>query len=277
MKRLLLAVLSVSLTLMFVGCAKDLVTGRSSINMYKIENEGKMGQQVLDSQLKELKHKGAKLDAEADSKEFERIKGIVKRLASVSHYPTFPYDAHLAKVDVVNAWCAPGGKIMVYTGLWDPKKGLIEKGNDAQLAAVLAHEMAHATGRHVTESISRNNMMAVAGTVAQVAIGAGSSYGADLFGEIFSSGMSLYLPSYSRKNEFEADRIGLFYMAQAGFDPREGLKLWQKAAKERKDKTSIYASHPADGARAKQLEKLMPKAMEMYEKSKSAQGAGLKA
>lgn len=252
------------------GCAKDLVTGKSTLNYYDVNSEPKLGTQVLAVQSKEIKAKGKKMDAEADPVEYERLKRIVARLAAVSHYPNFPYEVHLADVDVVNAWCAPGGKIMVYTGLWDPQKGLVQKGNDDELAAVLSHEIAHANARHVTEAISGTMTMAMVGVAVQTAIAAGgSTQGANMFGQIFSDGMNIYIPSYSRKNEFEADRIGLFYMAEAGYDPRAEVELWKKAATKKKDRTTIFASHPSSGARAQELEKLLPDAIAIYENKKS--------
>ncbi len=255
------------------GCAKDLITGKSTLNYYGVESEPKLGMQVLGAQSQAIKAKGKRMDAEADPEEYVRLVKIVGKLSAVSHYPNFPYEIHLADIDVVNAWCAPGGKVMVYTGLWDPKKGLVEKGNDDQLAAVLSHEIAHATARHVTESISRNMTIAVAGAAVQTAIAAGgSSVGADLFGEVFSDGLNLYIPSYSRKNEKEADRIGLMYMAKAGYDPRAAVELWKKASLKKKDRTSIYASHPASGERARELEKYLPEAMKVYEETLAREG-----
>lgn len=255
------------------GCAKDLITGKSTLNYYSLESEPQIGKQVLGVQSQSIKAKGKRMDAEADPVEYDRLKRIVASLSKVSHYPNFPYEVHLADVDVVNAWCAPGGMVMVYTGLWDPKKGLVEKGNDDELAAVLAHEIAHATARHVTESISRNMTIAMAGAAVQGAIAAGgSSTGADLFGQIFSDGMNLYVPSYSRKNEREADYLGLMYMAKAGFDPRAAVELWKKAAKRKKDNASIYSSHPSNGSRAYELEKLLPEAMKVYEETLAHEG-----
>lgn len=272
MKRAISIIVALTLPIL-AGCAKDLVTGRQVLNYYSLDSEPNLGRQVLHAQIRAAKKNGKALDADADAVEFDRLKGVVARLAPVTHYPAFPYEVHLAGIDVVNAWCAPGGKMMVYTGLWDPKKGLVEKGSEDQLAAVMAHEMAHANARHVTESISKNLTIAMAGAAVQTAIHAGGyAQGADLFGEVFSSGMNIYVPSYSRKNEFEADEIGLMYMARAGYDPREAVKLWTKAAKEKKDKTSIFASHPSNGARAKRLEELLPKAMELYEQARVRRG-----
>jgi hypothetical protein len=113
----------------------------------------------------------------------------------------------------------------------------------------------------------------MAGMAVQTAISAGgSAQGADLFGDIFSNGMNIFVPSYSRKNEFEADKIGLTYMAGAGYDPRAAVVLWKKAAKMKKDRTSVFASHPASGARAAALEKLLPEAMKIYEETLARQG-----
>lgn len=262
-------------SLMFIlsSCAKDFVTGKTTLNYYDIKKEPQIGAYVLLAQTKEFKAKGKKMDREADPKEYERIVKITKEIAAVSHHPEFPYEAHLTEIDVVNAWCAPGGKIMVYTGLWDKDKGLVEKGNSDQLAAVLAHEIAHATARHLTESISRNITISMVGAAVQTAIAAGGSAdGANLFGQIFSDGMNIFVPSYSRKNEYEADRLGLTYMAQAGYDPREAVVLWDKAAKKKKDKTNIYASHPANGSRAKALKKNLPEAMKLYEETLTKKG-----
>jgi len=261
----------VALIFLISGCAKDLVTGKKTLNYYSIESEPKLGVQVLLTQEKALKKKKKDVDSEKNRPELERLRQIVARIAKVSHQPRFPYEVHLADVDVVNAWCAPGGKIMVYEGLWDPKKGLVEKGNDDQLAAVLSHEIAHATARHVTESISRNMTIAMVGAAVSTAIAAGGyQQGSDLFGEVFSEGMDIFVPSYSRKNEFEADSIGLIYMAKAGYDPRVAVELWKKAAKKKKDFASIYASHPSSGERARHLEEILPKAMEFYEATKTS-------
>jgi len=127
-----------ALALLVSGCAKDVITGKTTLNYYKVESEPKLGMQVLLMQEKALKKEKKEVDSEKDKVELEMLRKIVADIAAVSHYPQFPYEVHLADVDIVNAWCAPGGKIMVYEGLWDPKKGLVEKGNEDQLAAVLA-------------------------------------------------------------------------------------------------------------------------------------------
>lgn len=257
------------LGLLISACGKDYVTGKSSYNWFSINKDVSLGKQVLDSQMKALqgkKYKGKVVEIDGDQEQLYRLQNIVQRIAKVSHIPDLPYEVHLVDVPVVNAWAAPGGKIMVYSGLWDPKKGLVERENDDQIAAVLSHELAHATARHVTETLSTNMTIMLAGTVASSAIGAaGSQMGSNLFGQFFSQGFNIFAPSYSRKNEYEADRIGLFYMAKAGYDPRAAVVVWKRAAKRKGDFASIYASHPSSGARAKTLESYLPLAINIYE------------
>jgi len=261
------ALLLISAAICLSGCARDLITGKKTYNLYSVDSDAKLGSYVMKSQLKSLKKAKKKYDTKPNKKQLKQIREIVKNIASVSHYPKFPYEVHLADVDVVNAWCAPGGKMMVYEGLWDPKKGLVKKGNEDELAAVIAHEMAHATARHVTEAISRNTTILAIGSVASSIISAHSAVGGDVFQDIFTEGMNVFIPSYSRKNELEADRVGLFYMAKAGYDPRAAVRLWIRAAKRKGDQSSIYASHPSSGIRAKQLKKYLPDASFIYEEA----------
>lgn len=262
MKKLLSLLVGLAL---LAACGKDPVTGKSTFNYYSLGSDIKLGQQVMEFQTKDLVKNDKKMDAAADEREYQRIRRIVKRVSEVSHVPNFPYESHLADVDVVNAWCAPGGKIMVYTGLWGKEEGLVTKGDEDELAAVLGHEIAHATARHVTERLSTITTLQIAGAVASSAIAkGGSAQGSDLFNEMFTQGMNIYIPSYSRRAESEADRLGIIYMAKAGYNPEAAVRLWERAYKKRGDKTSIYASHPASGERAKALRALLPQAMEIY-------------
>lgn len=250
-----------------ISCGKDYVTGKKTYNLYSLSSDIDIGNMVMKRQLDSLKKNKKKIDQEADTEEFQRIRQIVKRIAAVSHIPDFPYEPHLADLDIVNAWCAPGGKIMVYSGLWQPRKGLVQKGNEDELAAVLGHEMAHANARHVTEMLSRVSTIQLIGEVAASIISeAGSPESSDMFRQIYYGGVDVYVPHYSRKNESEADAIGIMYMAMAGYNPQAAVNLWERAAKESKsDKTSVFADHPSSGERAEALKKLLPKAMEIYE------------
>jgi predicted Zn-dependent protease len=268
----MLRVLEIAVLIFFAaGCARDLVTGKKSYNWFAVDDDIRLGQEVMAEQLKALRKKEKKVDEEADPKLARKVKNITSKIAAVSHYPRFPYEAHFADVDVVNAWAAPGGKVMVYKGLFDPKKGLVRAESDDELAAVLGHEIAHATARHVTEALSRNFTIMIGGQLALSAIAAsGAGTIQNAFSRAIYEGINLYIPFYSRSNESEADRIGILYTAKAGYNPKAVVDLWYRACKKRGDLYSLYASHPSSCSRAKNLEKLLPEAMAEYERAKKA-------
>lgn len=250
------------------SCTPDLITGKKSYNWFSIRDDIKFGSEVLERQraaFAQARPQPVVTDTRADPAMYERLKRITAHLAAVSHRPDFPYEVRLARLPIVNAWCAPGGKIMVYTGLWDPRHGLVRKASDDEIAAVLAHEIAHATARHVTESLTRNMTIVVAGGVASSIIATHSVEGGNLFQQIVAEGVNVFIPSYSRHNELEADRIGLTYMAKAGYDPRTAIVLWERAAGRRGAQNSIYASHPSSGSRAEALRKHLPDVLPLYE------------
>ncbi|MBL7684515.1 MAG: M48 family metallopeptidase [Deltaproteobacteria bacterium] len=255
-----------------VSCGKDYVTGKSSYNLFSLNTDVQLGAQVISEQSNAFRQKNIAIDSDRNREMLKRVQNIVNRITRVSHIPDLPYEVHVADAPIVNAWAAPGGKIMVYEGLWDSEKGLVKKSSDDELAAVLSHEIAHCTARHVTKSLSKVMTLSMIGSVAATAIsGAGSAQGGDLFSAVFSQGMNVYVPAYSRKNESEADRLGLFYMAKAGYNPQAAIEVWKRASQKRGDKTSIYASHPPSGERAVALEKLLPEAMLLYKETKTTQ------
>ncbi len=254
--------------LMSSGCSRDFITGKKSYNWFSPDEDIKLGQQVIGEQLAAFEKKHVPVDDAADTEMTQRIRMMTKRIGAISHYPVFPYEAHYAKVDIVNAWCAPGGKVMVYSGLFDPKKGLVRRDNPDELAAVLGHEISHATARHVTKSLSQNMTLMAVGQIAVSAIAAsGGGVVQDAFNRAIVEGINLYVPAYSRKNEAEADRIGIMYAAKAGYNPQAAVDLWYRACHTRGNPFGLYDSHPPNCSRAKALEVLLPQAMAEYKKS----------
>lgn len=225
-------------------------------NMYSWKDDIQLGEQVLEKQLAEFEKKGIAVNPPEQLRLRRRINRIVKKLAKVSDYPSLPYEVHIFDMpEVANAFCLPGGKIGVFTGIFDPEKGLINKKSDDEIAAVLGHEIAHATMRHVTRRLTTYNSLGVLGSI--ISVGIGQSAGAStqsLFETVFQTGASLYFPSYSRKYEREADKVGFYYLAKAGFDPKAAIAIWARVDKRRKGaKTSFFATHPSGGERAKNL------------------------
>ena len=183
----------------------------------------------------------------------------MEKVAAKSDLPSLPYEVHIFdKPDVVNAFCMPGGKIGVFSGLFDREKGLVDINDDDQLAAVLSHEIAHATLRHITRRLTTYQGINIFGGLASIGLGEGVGANARvIFEQAFTVGVNLYLPSYSRKHELEADRAGFSYMSKAGYDPQAAINLWKKAAAKggkNSKKTDFFASHPSDASRAKALE-----------------------
>lgn len=235
-------------------------------NFYSEKDDIKIGDYVMDLQIKEFKKKDVGVDLPKHSELRNRIQAVVKRIAAVSDKPDFPYEVHIFdRPDIVNAYCLPGGKIGVFTGLFDKEKGFVDLENDSQIAAIMGHEIAHATLRHVTRRLTRLQTWGFLGAIASVAIGQGVGGQVQYaFNQVFSLGTNLYLPSYSRKYEQQADQVGFYYMSRARYNPQAAIDIWKKAASrggQNSKKTDFFASHPASGVRAKNLERWLPEAM----------------
>lgn len=252
------------------GCAYDKVADGRVLQWYSIEDDIEFGEDTLDRFLQALDQRNIPYDR--DERLVGEIREIVERVAAVSHLPDLPWEAHLAELPEVNAWCAPGGKIVVYRGLFLRDKGLVSTRHE--LAAILAHEYAHATARHVTRARSRRNTLMVAAFPVWLGLAVFVPGGADAFGLVFNTSLNIYLPAYSREQEEEADALGMLYMAKAGYDPEAAVRVWKRASERERGGTSIYATHPDHAARAQALQALLPEARAAYEEAKSRFATG---
>lgn len=203
--------------------------------------------------------------------ELEMVKRVAARLATATGKAGegFRWQVSLIQDAKVNAFCLPGGKIVVYTGILPVAQ------NEASLATVLGHEMAHATSRHGSQRVFEQNlaqtaMSGVAISLADMdsgkqraimgALGAGAQFGV--------------LMPFGRKHESEADQIGLTYMARAGYDPQESIRFWKRMESAGGNQPPEFLStHPSHGTRVQQLQSWMPKALEEYNKSSKAPSA----
>ena len=173
----------------------------------------------------------------------------------------FRWTFNLVQDKQVNAWCMPGGLIVVYEGLLPVTQ------NEASLAIVLGHEIAHAVARHSAEQYSTQlkQQYGVQGvSVLASVLGAGS--GAIAVGQQVGSGLlGLQNLHYSRSHESEADHMGLIFAAMAGYDPQVAVNFWQRMAAASSNKTSEFlSSHPSDETRIKQIQGWMPEALKYY-------------
>ncbi|MFH0880493.1 MAG: M48 family metallopeptidase [Lentisphaerota bacterium] len=244
----------------------DFVTGQQVYNLYTIQDDVQLGQSALKGNLTQLRQQGVKVNQ--DPARVAQLRSIMRRLTTASDRPGLPYDVTLIHTGIVNAAAFPGGQMIVFEGLYDPKKGLAQ--TDDEIAAVMAHEIAHVNCRHSTERLSCVMPMAMITEVgAAVAEYNDNKQLADGLRIAFAAGSSILIPMYSRKDEFEADRVGLFYMAKAGFDPRAAPRIWKRVADKGSDGNaiSIFATHPSSGDRYKALNAILPYAMDEYAKS----------
>jgi predicted Zn-dependent protease len=198
----------------------------------------------------------------ADPAQAQRVRAIADRL--IRQTPVFRPDAakwawnvNVQKTDQLNAYCMPGGKIMVYSGLIDKLKL-----SDAELATVIGHEMAHALREHSREAVSR----AQAEQLGLGALAVLTGMGKDTVNIASAlTDVTFNLP-HSRVQESEADRIGLELMARAGYDPHAALSLWQKMGQASQNGTPAFLStHPSDSSRLAVLQSLMPRVQPLYE------------
>jgi predicted Zn-dependent protease len=161
---------------------------------------------------------------------------------------------------VVNAWCMPGGKVAVYTGI------LPVAGGETGLAVVMGHEIAHAVAKHGNERMSQGLLAQLGGVGLSVALGTNAGLTQDIFMQAYgvAAQVGVLLP-YSRLQESEADHIGLVLMAKAGYDPREAIPFWERMNKEGGSRPPEFLStHPAPESRIDNIKALIPEAMRYY-------------
>jgi predicted Zn-dependent protease len=210
----------------------------------------------------EAQKKGA---LDRDAAQVARVKTIIQRL--IAQTPTFrpdatkwQWEAHVISLDEVNAWCMPGGKMAVYTGLIQKLKV-----TDEELAAVMGHEMAHALREHSREQISRQLGTQMAVGIAGALFGIGD-LGQSLGGMV--ADVTLNLPK-SRTAEQEADRIGVELAARAGYDPRAAISLWQKMASVSSggQPPKFLSTHPSHEDRINDLQEYSAKVLPLYQQA----------
>lgn len=249
-----LALVALCFSILLSGCMHSSLVNRRQLLLVSSAQEMDLGKQAFEETLKKEKICG---NAAANT----HLEAIGKRIAAVSHKPGWQWEFKLIdKAKTLNAFALPGGKVAVYTGLYGPLK------NEASLAAVMGHEVAHAIARHGAERISR--AMVVNAGVKAVDINMGNSeHRKSVMGALgVGAQVGLMLP-FSREMELEADGIGLIYMAKAGYDPREAVYFWDRFSKQAGASIELLSTHPAGPTRIENLRRLMPQAIIEYDKS----------
>ena len=239
---------------LLAACQQAPLTGRQQLILVPESQDTQMGLQAYQQILQESK-------VANNPKLNQRIQEVGGRIAAVSAHPEWDWQFTLIEDKEPNAFALPGGKVGVNTGLFEVAK------NDAQLAAVIGHEVAHAIARHGAERMSQG-MLAEYGAAA-IGIGTGNAAYAQMAAQAATLGIIL---PYSRTQEAEADHIGLIYMAEAGYDPREAIALWENFESFGGERPPEFLStHPAPGSRIEELRSLLPEVMPIYEANRQKQ------
>src|SRR5215475_11498222 len=274
---IMLLVLLGGSSLILSGCETNPYTGRSQLLMTSVSQEIQLGAQAY-QQVKS----DPKVHQSQDPREIEPVKRVAARIieaAKRSKYADmakqFQWEVTVIKDDkTMNAFALPGGKIAVYTGIFPVAK------TEAGLAAVLGHEVTHALARHGAERMSQGQAASIGVQVLGAAAGIGTGNAA--LGEATMAALGagaqvgVLLP-FSRKHESEADYIGILLAADAGYDPRESVHLWERMEQMSGGggPSEFLSTHPGHETRIEQLKKWMPEAMAIYQTKQPVPAAEL--
>lgn len=261
------SILIVFIGLTVVSCFKVPISGRRQMNL--LPESTMIGMSVTsykefltqnpslpsgDSQSQMVKNVGAKIQSAVtrylgQKKMSDRVKG-------------YKWEFNLVNDNTVNAWCMPGGKVVVYSGLLPVTQ------DEAGLAVVMGHEIAHAIARHGNERMSQGLVTQLGGIGMQVALAQKPKETQDIFMQAYGIGSTLGTLKYSRVHESEADKMGLVFMAMAGYDPSTAIAFWERMAKQGGAKPlQILSTHPSDETRIKDIKAFLPEALKYYKKS----------
>lgn len=250
-RRLIWVLLVIALAALALACARTAYTGRSQMLLISEGDETALGLQAAQDVLKKEK-------ISTDPLQNERVRRIGRRIAAAANKPEYKWEFVVIDKDVVNAFCLPGGKVFVYTGILE-----LTTSND-ELAAVMGHEVAHALLRHGGERMSTAMVAQLAGQAGAIAIGASTNNpaAAQAFGQVYGIGaqVGVMLP-HSRSQESEADEVGMILAAKAGYEPSGALSLWQKMdaynAKKGNTPPAWLSTHPSSKQRMADIQAKM--------------------
>ncbi|HKB42959.1 MAG TPA: M48 family metallopeptidase [Chitinophagaceae bacterium] len=254
------------LSILIIACSKNSITGR---RQFKLLPESEL-QNMATSQYQQFLSANKVVSSTDRDVEMVRRVGLRITKAVTDYYAQkglskelegYNWEYKLVDSKEINAWCMPGGKIVVYTGL------LAITQNEAALAIVMGHEVTHAIFNHGNERMSQQLGAEVVGTGLQVALMNKPVETQNAFLTAFGLGSQagVLLP-FSRKHELEADHWGLNWAAMAGYNPEEAIPLWQRMerASNGQRPPEFLSTHPSEGNRIGQLQKFMPEALQYY-------------
>ena len=234
--------------IIIAGCThKTPYTNRSQMIFMSQEEELALGEKSYEEALSNAK-------VITGTKDANRVKAIGERIAKVANRSDFSWEFNLVEDKAMNAYCLPGGKVVVYTGI------LTAARNDDQLATVISHEIAHALARHGAERMSSAKVQQGVQLLGNVVLAVGAPEYQNVFNQAYGIGsqVGVMLP-YGRMQESEADEIGIYLMHKAGYNMQEALKFWENMSEGITDTNEFLSTHPSSSTRIEDIKKVIAK------------------
>lgn len=248
---------------LMTACTTVPITGRRQLSLVSSGEMNSLASTQYRTFLTENKVSTDNADAAMVKRVGERIQHAVEQYVAQNNLQGqldgYQWEFNLVDNKEANAWCMPGGKVVVYTGILPLTR------DENGLAVVLGHEISHAVARHGAERMSDQLVTQAGGQVLSAALSQNPTQTKNMFLQAVGVGSQLGLLRFSRTQESEADHLGLIFMAMAGYDPRGALPFWQRMAAQSQNNTPAFLSdHPSDAMRIADIERLLPEAEKYY-------------
>lgn len=242
----------------FTGCRSVPITGRKQLMLTTSDYENKLG-------VTSYTEYQEKYPRSTNEEYNQALDNCGRAIAEQSGQTDFEWEFNVLETDIRNAFCLPGGKVAVYSGIMDIMQ------NEAELAFVVAHEVGHAIARHGGERMSWGILQSLGGIL--VELGLQSEIASGAFG--IATDIGVMLP-FSRSNESEADLIGLLLMSRAGYNPQAAVQFWERFSKDSQSSMlgNLMNTHPCDEKRIEAMRQNMPMAEDEYQKAQDKKGFG---
>jgi predicted Zn-dependent protease len=252
---------------LFVACSQNVLSGKNQLTLVSEAELQNMANQQYRQFLSTNRvvtssnNRDADMTRRVGQRITQAVTNYYRERGLSENLQGYKWEYNLVDNKAVNAWCMPGGKIVVYTGLLPVTQ------NEAALAVVIGHEVSHALLQHGNQRMSQGLLQQLGGVALSVALANKPQETQNLFMTAYGVGsqVGVLLP-FSRKHELEADRYGLIFTALAGYNPQEAIGLWQRMEKASQGgrPPEFLSTHPSEGRRIRELQQMMPEAMKHY-------------
>lgn len=252
------------LVIFLVSCSKVPLSGRRQLNFIPASMLTEMSLTNYQAFLTEnpplpANNSNTILVKNAGNKISQAVENYLNENGLAEKAGKFSWEYNLVQNEAINAWCMPGGKVVFYSGILPYVK------DESGIAVVMGHEIAHAVANHGGERMSQQLAIMLGGITLDVAMQQQPAMTRDIFNTVYGVGSALGTLAYSRTHEYEADKLGLIFMAKAGYDPARAITFWEEmAAIPGQAPPEFLSTHPSNQKRIKALREFIPEANKYY-------------